>query len=229
MDLKLQALIAHAPKCGKCGKRCYRKRQIARRVARMMEKEQGMPFDDYYCRDGGHAWHVGRPFKPAPNRRLKMTRDVAGIGIDPGKDGALALRSADDLLIYDFKNIEAARDDLMTLSQIYDIRFAILEKIWPRTGDNLVTINILIRNAAMWDTLLHLAGIDHDEYAPETWRKGLISRKKAGNKSNFVKKASAIFPRHKRLFFRPDRAEAALMAHRAFEHIRHGWATRKGA
>jgi len=76
----------------------------------------------------------------------------------------------------------------------------------------------------MWDCLLHVHGIPHDEYSPASWRKGLVSGKKAASKDGLIEKAIEIFGGK---FARHDQAEAALMAYRAYRHIEAGWKTKK--
>jgi len=231
---KIRKLMLNAPKCPACGKKKYPGRQVAIAAARVLSVEKGVPVDAYYCRDG-HCWHIGRSnkqelYKIVEARRDDMiTKNVATIGIDPGQTGAIALVSGSNLSVWDYTSIETAADKISALNERFDIKFAILEKVWPQPNDEPKRLNVLIRNAAMWDTLLHINDIPHEEYAPSTWRAGLVSKRKRYKKENYILTASRLFPAFVGVFTRHDRAEAALMAYRAWRHVEAGWETRKKA
>jgi Holliday junction resolvasome RuvABC endonuclease subunit len=189
----------------------------------MMEKQEGVPFSVYQC---GAAWHIGKTFKNRFLKAVQMGHINAGLGIDPGRTGAMALVNDQDLVIYDYTSIEAADQALTDLQKDYDIRFAVLEWVWIRKNErNVGSANTLIRSAAMWDCLLHVHGIPHDEYAPQTWRKGLVSVR--AGKEAMVKKAHELLGGPESDFVRHDRAEAALMAYRAWQHVKAGWKTER--
>ncbi len=221
----IYSIMANAPVCPYCGKKKYKKTRIAKTAAQAMTKERGVPFSEYYCRPG-KAWHIGRSHKSKIHRgNFHMTKAAAGLGIDPGQTGALVLVNDQKIVIYDYVSIEASIKNLRRLNREFDIQFCVLEKIWLRPDDNLNSMNILLKNFSMWNTLLHVLDIHHEEYAPDTWRKGLVSRKKRKNKKIYMEKARAIWPDQE--FKRHDQAEAALMAYRAWQHIKAGWRTQK--
>jgi Holliday junction resolvasome RuvABC endonuclease subunit len=222
--LTISRTIAHLPICPTCGKRCYPKQSQARAAARVMDRQEGVPFSEYQC---GGVWHIGKTFKNRFLKAVGMGSKKAAIGIDPGKTGALALVNDEDLVIYDFQSIEAADQALTDLQRQYNIRFAVLEKIWMRkTERNPHSVTQLIRSAAMWDCLLHVHGIPHEEYSPQTWRAGLISGKKT-SKAAMVEKARQLLGGSEDDYTRHDRAEAALIAWRAWQHVKSGWKTTK--
>jgi Holliday junction resolvasome RuvABC endonuclease subunit len=222
--MTIHRTIAHLPICPTCGKRCYPKQSKANAAARQMESQEGVPFSAYKC---GSVWHIGKTFKNRYLKQVDMGSKKAAIGIDPGQTGALALVNDDDLVIYDFQSIEAADQALTDLQGQYSIRFAVLEKVWMRKSErNPHSVTHLIRSAAMWDCLLHVHGIPHEEYAPATWRKGLVSGKKT-SKAAMVEKARQLLGGTDRDFARHDRAEAALMAFRAWQHVKAGWKTER--
>ena len=158
-----------------------------------------------------------------------MTKSAAGLGIDPGQTGALALVNDYTIEICDYTTIDAALIKLRALKSKFDIQFAVLEKIWLRPSDrtHLGSACTLLRNFEMWHTILHALDIHHEEYSPAKWRKGLISVQKQKDKKNYIKKASFFWPNVE--FKRHDQAEAALMAYRAWQHIGSGWKTKKRA
>ena len=107
----------------------------------------------------------------------------------------------------------------------YDVRFAILEKINLSPDEvNVRTAEVLLRNAAMWNAFLHVLRIDHEEFAPRTWRKGLVPLDPS--KKVLIKKAISIFPEHADRLKKSDRAEASLMAWRAMKHVDAGRPTK---
>lgn len=223
--MTLNRTIANLPHCPDCGKKCYPKQSKAKAAARQMEAQQGVPFSTYRC---GSVWHIGKTFKNRFLKKVSMGSKKAAIGIDPGQNGALALVNDDDLIIYDYESIEAADQALTDLQKQYNILFAVLERVWIRKNErNVTSANLLIRNAAMWDTLLHVHGIPHDEFSPQTWRKGLVHAR--AGKEAMVRKAQQLLGGTDRDFARHDRAEAALMAFRAWEHVKAGWKTTKEA
>ncbi len=218
--------IAQAPICPFCGKKKFKKSRIAKTAAEAMTVEKRELFSAYYCKLG-KAWHIGHTHKSRIHKgNFRMTdKPIVGLGIDPGQTGAIAVVNDRIIEVCDYTSIEAAVSDLKRLKRKFDIQFAVLEKIWVQPGDEPKRVNVLVRNAAMWDTLLHVLDINHEEYAPGTWRKGLVSTKKQKNKANYIKKAQAIWPDQE--FKRHDQAEAGLMAYRAWQHIKAGWITQK--
>ena len=54
------------------------------------------------------------------------------------------------------------------------------------------------------------------------WWKEFIP-KKLRNKPGYIKKAKELFPDHAFLFRRHDQAEAALIAYRAYRHVKADW------
>jgi len=222
-------IIANASVCEYCGKKNYKKTRIAKTAANAMTKEKGVPFSAYYCKPG-KAWHVGRSHKIKIHKgNFHMTKDTVGLGIDPGNKGAICVVSDRCIEIHDYFSMDGAVSLLRLLNSKFSLQFTVLEKVWlqPRDVSHLHSADVLIKNFAMWHTLLHVLDIPHTECAPATWRKGLISSKKQKSKDAYLKKAMAIWP--DQTFKRHDQAEAALMAYRAWQHIKAGWETRRRA
>lgn len=210
----------------KCTKLIYPTQGKARTVARGMAIKSGEPFDWYFC-NACNGWHVGHSAKKqiAILKKQVLEKNAAVLGIDPGKTGALALICGQYLEIHDFKDTCSAQRLVSVLNGKFSIRFAILEKVWFRADERDVKkAETLIRNAEMWETLLKLNGIDFEKYAPETWRKGMV--KTSGSKERMTQKAIELFPFYEKEFTRHDRAEAALIAYRAWRHIEAGRPTR---
>lgn len=214
----------------KCTKLIHKTQGRARTVAKGMSIKSGEPFDSYYCKIC-EGWHVGHSSKKqiAVLKKALLENNSAALGIDPGKTGAMALVCGKYLEIHDFKNTLASQKALSVLKSKFSIKFCILEKVWLRAEERDVKkAETLIRNAQMWEDLLILNGIDYEKYAPETWRAGLVKKNMQGRKQAYVKKAREIFKEYPAWQFnRPGRAEAALIAWRAWRHVSAGWETEK--
>jgi len=210
----------------KCTKLVLKTQGIARNAAKKMAFKNNVPFDFYFC-ERCKGWHVGRSYKTQLSIMKKkiLKENDAVLGIDPGKTGSLALICGAYLEIHDFKSILAAKRLIAGLNHKFLIKFCVLEKVWLRPKERDVKrAEKLIRNSQIWETLLILNGIDYEKYSPDTWRKGLIPL--SGDKERFVKKAIKLFPYYEKEFSRHDRAEATLMAYRAWRHIEAGKDTR---
>lgn len=147
----------------------------------------------------------------------------AVLGIDPGEKGSICCLNYPHISLHDYKDTLTAFADLGQLGSLFDINFVVIEKIWFRGGDaekNVKATERLIRNQEMWITLLKIYKIRYIEVAPSTWRKGLVRNK--GGKNEAMATAKSIFHESKGLITRHDEAEAALMAYRAYQHVRAG-------
>lgn len=150
-----------------------------------------------------------------------MMRKIAVIGIDPGEKGSLACLSYNNLRFYDFDHTYGADLFLVRLKCKFDIKFAVLEKVWIwKNEKDVKSAEVLIRNSEMWITLLKIHGIPFLQATPGSWRKGIIKGKP--RKDKCMAKAKKLFPESVDLFTRHDRAEAALIAYRAWRHFNSG-------
>jgi len=201
----------------------------ARYVARKNGERYGVPYSFFFCKRCG-KWHTGREYKDAmDNIRSKFLEDnPAVIGIDPGITGALALICGDHVEIHDYNSTMASFNLVSLLKGKFNVKFAIIEKVWIWEKERDVkAAEVLIRNSEMWKVMLRLNTIDYESYTPAKWRKNLIY-KKDRNKAGYIRTAKRIFPKHEKLFTRHDRAEAALIAYRAWRHVEAGMATSMG-
>ncbi len=141
------------------------------------------------------------------------------MGIDPGKNGAMAIIDGDDmsLTVHDMPQTIDGRREL--LSQIGAVRSCWIEKpYFPR----MIGINNAVTIAQAYGEMracLFFAGIPTHEVTPQVWKKhfGLSSDKDASRAH-----ASMVFPDYSELWARKKddgRAEAALVAY-------YGWRKR---
>jgi len=210
----------------KCLKVIFKTQGKARTAAKGMIEKTGVPFNIFFCQNCA-GWHIGRANKEKiiVQKKKILADNAAVIGIDPGKKGAMAVIYGSILEIHDFADTLTANKTIVLLNRKFSIKFAILEKVWIRASERDVkSAEILIRNAQMWETLLTLSGIDFWKYAPETWRKGLVPL--SGSKDYVIQKAIELFPKYEKEFYRHDRAEAALIAYRAYRHVQAGKPTK---
>ncbi|MBT3807687.1 MAG: hypothetical protein HOG03_24330 [Desulfobacula sp.] len=201
----------------------------AKFVAKKNSERYGVPFTHYLCKKC-HKWHTGRLCKGAimEARNKFLEENPAVVGIDPGIKGALALICGQHLEIHDYKSTMASFNLLNLLNEKFSIKFAIIEKVWIwKNEKDVKKAETLIRNQERWKTLLRINTIDFESYAPVNWRKNLIY-KKDRNKPGYIRTANRIFSGHEELFTRHDRAEAALIAYRAWRHVEAGMATSMG-
>lgn len=211
----------------KCIKRKHDSRGKAKYEANRLAVRYGVPYSFFICQHCG-KWHTGRTYANMvePSRRLFLKNNSAVIGIDPGNNGALAMICASKIEVYDFKDVLSSFDLVCLLNEKFRISFAIIEKvwIWPNEKD-VKSAEVLIRNAQMWDTILAINKIPFETYTPAAWRKGLVEKSQR-TKKGYIEKAISLFPKYEHLFTSHDRAEATLIAYRAFKHVEAGMPVR---
>lgn len=152
---------------------------------------------------------------------------AAVLGIKSGKTGAVALIGPSILAVWDFLDVQESVKILSSLNKLFRIELAVFEKIRFRPGDEPKHIEALVRNTEMWHTLLHVNDIPHEEHVAAVWKAGLLNDREPDDTSGYVKRAKSLFSKYpEKLFSRHDRAEAALMALCAWEHVRAGRAVR---
>jgi len=207
----------------KCKKRKHPSQGKARHESDKMSVRFGVPYSYYLC-SNCKKWHVGRAEKNkvAEIKRKLLMKNIAVIGIDPGKTGALTLICGSYIEVHDFEGVYDAFKLISALNRKFEVKFAIIEKVWfqPQERD-VKAAEVLIRNAAMWETLLLINRIPYEKYSPATWRKNFIP-KNLRTKKGYLSKAKRMWTEHEDLFTRHDRAESALIAHRALLHAQSG-------
>ena len=210
----------------KCKKRKHNSQGKARHEASVMAIKHGVPYDYFLC-NLCKKWHIGRTDKRkvADIKRGLLMKNVAVMGIDPGKTGAIAVICGEHIEIRDFVNTLntlGAYKLVTALNRKFELKFAIIEKQWLRDKEHdNKSAEKIIRNSEMWETLLAINRIPYEKYAPATWRKNFIP-KNLRTKKGYIKKAKTMWPEYEDLFSRHDRAEACLIAYRALLHVQSG-------
>ena len=210
-----------------CRKKKHPTRGAAKHEAEKLRNIYGVPYSFYKCKICG-KYHTGRVMKGQVEdlKKQYLDKNAAVLGIDPGKKGALALICAGKVEVYDFVDTESAAKTIRLLNDKFQIKFAILEKVWFQPNErDIKSAEVLIRNAQTWETLLVINHIPYWKYSPITWRKNLVP-KKLQNKPGYIIKAHELYPKCTYVINRHDRAEAVLMAHRALLHVESGMAVR---
>jgi len=127
---------------------------------------------------------------------LKMNSEVAYIGIDPGKTGAIALLSGDHYQVEDYPGDPAQVVDLLRSWMLrYEIHLCALEKVGARPGQGTVSMFSFGQNVGAYMGILAAMGIPFVMPTPQTWQKGLVD-KKAGPDPKACSLATArrLFP-----------------------------------
>jgi crossover junction endodeoxyribonuclease RuvC len=161
------------------------------------------------------------------------------IGIDPGKDGALAVLSpflsdpARQLVLHDIPTLRASKkreyDDAgmaTLLSRVCDgetVVHVALEKQSARPGQGVVSMFSTGEGYGLWRGLLAALRLPYEVVLPQRWRKALLSgypkaETPEQRKALSVLHAQRTFPMHAAQFkgprggLRDGRADAALIA-----------------
>lgn len=152
----------------------------------------------------------------------KPKSDPTTMGIDPGKTGAVAVIHKRKLTVYDYESPAQAVELISGIKKRYAPDFCIIEKqwIWPNEKD-VKTAEVLIRSAQMWETLILVNGINYMTMSAKDWRKNLVPENMQ-NKKGYIDFANQKFSESEHIFTRHDRAEAALIAYRAYFKINKG-------
>jgi crossover junction endodeoxyribonuclease RuvC len=147
-----------------------------------------------------------------------MTDDVQAwwLGVDPGKTGAMCLKSGDEIMIEDWEGVLATTAKLREWKPL--IAGAFLEKVHNMPEDGGSSAFRFGTNFGTWQGALAALDIPFKLIDPQMWRKGLfagVPGKTTKKKSLFV--ARRMFPESE-FFLREkdhDRAEAMLIAYQA--------------
>lgn len=146
----------------------------------------------------------------------------AYLGIDPGKNGAMAIVIPDEGAeeVQDYPGDPAlVVDYLRSWSLSYEIRIAALERVSARPGQGVVSMFSFGQNVGQYMGILAALGIPYVMPTPQQWQKGLVDRK-AGNdsKERALTTARRLFP-NADLHRKKDhgRADALLLAYYAWQ------------
>lgn len=151
------------------------------------------------------------------------------IGIDPGKEGAIAFIDDGYLQVYDMPmlgNDKGAEIDHVSLKNILDpddsVCIAYIEQQIPMPKQNIISTASCFKNYGILLGVIRTMGISSEIVSPNKWKKAMgvlmpkgskgtqYARKKA-SKAIALRKASRLFPLHD--FGKKDgQAEAALIA-----------------
>jgi len=158
------------------------------------------------------------------------------IGIDPGKDGGVAMLTTGVLWVHDTPTIKAGKGHRYNTAAMADLLraeredcFAVLEMARAMPGQSSKTTAIQFHGIGLWEGILVALQIPHVIITPQQWRKLLIggspgagiadktARTKALKASSF-ECAARLWPAQAREFCGPKggvkdgRVEAALLA-----------------
>jgi len=123
-------------------------------------------------------------------------RAHAHLGIDPGASGAIALITADVVLVENYPgDVVAAADLVRGWSARYQIRLAALERVASRPGQGVSSTFTFGSNFGAWQGILAALGIPYTLPTPASWQKGLITPSDGSDpKARSLAVARRLFP-----------------------------------
>ncbi|MBI9093114.1 MAG: hypothetical protein JEZ12_28215 [Desulfobacterium sp.] len=138
------------------------------------------------------------------------------LGIDPGKDGAMCLKSGDSIIVSDYESLYLTSKRLREWESEYQIAGAFIEYVHNMPKDGGSSAFRFGTNYGQWLGFLAMLDIDFKKIPTKMWHKGLFK----GIKGRTTKKKSLALARQmfpdSQYFLREgdhDRAEAMLIAH----------------
>jgi Holliday junction resolvasome RuvABC endonuclease subunit len=147
---------------------------------------------------------------------MTMNKQIAYIGIDPGKGGAIALLTPDHYEVVDYPGDPAQVVDVLRSWLLrFDTQLAALEKVSARPGQGVVSMFTFGQNLGAYQGILAAMGIPYVMPTPQQWQRGLVDQKAGPDpKTRSLVTARRLFP-NAELSRKKDhgRADALLMAH----------------
>jgi len=144
------------------------------------------------------------------------------VGIDPGKQGAVALLVNDEYFVEDWPGDPAPVVDLLkSWRSQYNILLCGLERVSAMPGQGVVSMFSFGQNLGMWQGILAALKIPYLMPTPQKWQKGLIDGKAAKDpKMKSLITARRLFPKADlSLKKHHGRADALLIAYWAINQM----------
>lgn len=141
----------------------------------------------------------------------------AAIGIDPGVNGAMALMTADAIVVVDWPgDISGYSSTLALWSMLWDIQLVALEKVHIMPRDSKRSGASFMRHVGEIQAILKLAGLPYIEVLPQKWMKGLVPAKRSRSDKPSVEVVQRLYPQvplaGPRGGVKDGRADAVLIA-----------------
>lgn len=119
------------------------------------------------------------------------------IGIDPGKNGSIAVIHQGSLYVFPVPIVNDDYDPgkmYELLMQYKDNAFAVLERASAMPGQGVSSMFHFGRGYGMWLALLAVAGIPHQVVHPRVWTKVMLAGAPGDGKDRAVAVAKRLFP-----------------------------------
>lgn len=155
---------------------------------------------------------------------------ICFIGIDPGKNGCLAvLMENRDILFFDWPkdgnvaNYTASIDKAFRDYEL-DCQMAVLERVHAMPKQGVSSMFSFGENFGMWRMWLIMKKLPHQTVHPQTWMKGFVQKGNGGNTKQCVgNMCSQMFP-NAELYgpmggYKDGRADALMMAYYASKQV----------
>ena len=142
------------------------------------------------------------------------------VGIDPGKTGAVAYLSSNEIKVFDFEDLEGFLYLRRLAFDILDSRnfVAVIEKVGAMPGQGVSSMFNFGQNVGIWKGRLEMAGVAYTEATPRKWQKEIFDsgvKKGMDRKELSLNMARKLFPSMLEFLKRKKdhgRADALLIA-----------------
>jgi crossover junction endodeoxyribonuclease RuvC len=123
-------------------------------------------------------------------------KPCAWIGIDPGKNGAIALVHRDGQLVEDWPGDAAgAAELLLEWRTEFNIELAALESVHAMPGQGVKSMFTFGQNLGQWQGVLSALFVPYVMTRPQEWQKGLVTTSDgADTKARAITVARRLFP-----------------------------------
>lgn len=152
-----------------------------------------------------------------------------GMGIDPGKKGAVCLYDGNELSFFDWPNddnifiIYKSVNDANKASVLLRVSVnTILEKVNAMPKQGVTSMFSFGRNFGQWLAMLQILQLPYHLLPPQQWRKGIVYPSDGEPKAAAFKAFQRLFPecidqvKGAKGGVKDGRVDAALMAYRAY-------------
>ena len=151
--------------------------------------------------------------------------ESAWVGIDPGQTGCLCvLTEHDELMFYDWRCVDEAKAELLTIKDSWIIKGVALENVKPSVFSKVSNFKLGWSKGA-WEALLGASQIPYELVGPKKWQNKHHEFAKDSEllgKRRTLSASWRLYPHCADFIYRikdHNRADALLLAHYARHHM----------
>jgi crossover junction endodeoxyribonuclease RuvC len=163
-------------------------------------------------------------------RKTKLEKVKVYVGIDPGKEGAIAFYTpkTKKLHIVDWPSSDSESEIIHTIEPycnafVVDVAHCVLEKVSSMPKQGVVSVFSFGMNFGIWKGITAFFGWKRSFLTPQAWRKGLVTPSDGPDpkKANY-NVCTRLFPDYESFTgpkgaIKDGRVDAALMAYKAWK------------